>query len=393
MLPRVHINKNLSKVALLMIAMMTAIPQVWAAGPPKPSIMNHPVVLTLVIVMFILLLVIAILSNVVLGAAGYLRKKEKEAEQEEGSSHAASITATVIALFLFTAPAMAQDVAATQVAAQTASTIGGIPSTVFYLIMAVLGVEVVVIFSMLFYLRTMLIRQKNAVVLVQEKFAIEKQRKPRVSWWTKINSFKPIEQEADIELDHNYDGIRELDNRLPPWWLYGFYVTIIFAAIYMWRYHVSETAPLAEEELKIAMQQAEIEKAEYLKKSANNIDENSVKLITDATELAAGRKIFEMNCTACHGPNGEGTVGPNLTDEYWLHGGSVSDVFKSVKYGWPDKGMRSWKDDFSPKQIAQLTSYIKSLEGSKPANGKPAEGTIYTEGGSAKDSTNSVASN
>lgn len=391
MFPSVHIiSKKITKAALLLLTMFFAMPQVWAAGPPRPSIMNNPVVLTLVIVMFILLLVIGILSNVVLGAAGFLRTKEKEAEAKKEPSSATTVIATLAGLLLFSMPVLAQDATATEATQQVTTHIGGVPKNIFYLIMAVIGVEVLVIFSMLFYLRTLLVRQKKAAIAAVAVVKPVKEKKKFSNWWAKVNRFKPIEQEADLELDHNYDGIRELDNRLPPWWLYGFYVSIIFAVVYLWRFHVSETAPLAEEELKIAMQEAEIQKANYLKNSANNIDENTVKYLTEATDLESGKKIYEMNCTPCHGKSGEGVVGPNLTDEYWLHGGSVSDVFKSLKYGWPDKGMRAWKDDFSPKQLAQLTSYIKSIGGTKPANAKAAEGEIYTESASA-DSTKAVA--
>ena len=99
--------------------------------------------------------------------------------------------------------------------------------------------------------------------------------------------------------------------------------------------------------------------------------------------------MFKASCAACHGQLGEGTVGPNLTDDYWLHGGSVQDVFKSIKYGWVEKGMKSWKEDLSPMQIAQVTSYIKSLKGTNPANAKAPQGDLYTEGGVApvNDST------
>ena len=140
------------------------------------------------------------------------------------------------------------------------------------------------------------------------------------------------------------------------------------------------------------MAQGEAEKAAYLEKAANNVDENTVKLITDKDQLAAAKQIFTTVCAACHTATGAGNVGPNLTDDYWLHGGSIKDVFKTIKYGWPDKGMKSWKDDYSPVQIAQLASYVKSLHGTNPPNPKAPQGTLYTEeGGSggkaAADST------
>jgi cytochrome c oxidase cbb3-type subunit 3 len=192
-----------------------------------------------------------------------------------------------------------------------------------------------------------------------------------------------MEQEANIDLGHNYDGIRELDNRLPPWWLYGFYVTIIIGAIYLWRYHVSETAPLSKQEFEIAMKKADEEKAAYLAKAANNVDENTVALMKEPAALDAGKTAFVQMCAACHGKAGEGGVGPNLTDDYWIHGGSIKDVFKTIKYGWPEKGMKAWQEDFSPVQIAQIASYIKSLHGTNPPNGKEKQGELYKEDGAA----------
>ena len=188
-----------------------------------------------------------------------------------------------------------------------------------------------------------------------------------------------MKEEASIDLGHDYDGIRELDNRLPPWWIYGFYLTIFIACIYLWRYHVSHSAPLSKEEYAISVQNAEIEKQEYLKHAANSVDENTVKLLTSADDLDAGKKIFTTICSACHRPDGGGAVGPNLTDDYWLHGGTIKDVFKTIKYGWPEKGMKSWKDDYTPLQIAQIASYVKSLHGSNPASPKAPQGTLFVE--------------
>jgi cytochrome c oxidase cbb3-type subunit III len=226
---------------------------------------------------------------------------------------------------------------------------------------------------LLYNLRVLLeIKRKKTVVA-------GKPAKPAVHWWDRFNKFKPVSQEATIDLGHDYDGIRELDNRLPPWWLYGFYLTIVFAVIYLWRYHVSHTAPDSIQEYQLAVQAAEIKRAEYLKKAANNVDESTVKYLSAADDLAAGEKIYATTCFPCHGKAGEGGVGPNLTDDYWLHGGSVKDIFKTIKYGVPEKGMKSWKDDYSPGQIAQLASYIKSIKGTNPPNGKAPQGPLYTE--------------
>jgi cytochrome c oxidase cbb3-type subunit 3 len=206
-------------------------------------------------------------------------------------------------------------------------------------------------------------------------------------FWNKVNSFKPVTDEPAIDLGHNYDGIRELDNRLPPWWLYGFYSTIVFAFVYLYMHHVSHSAPNPIEEYQASVSQAEIAKEAYLKKAANNVDETTVKLLTDQPSLDAGKAVFESTCFACHGKQGEGGVGPNLTDDYWMHGGSIQDVFKTIKYGWPDKGMKSWKDDFSPVQIAQIASYVKSLHGAKAPNAKAPQGVLFIESGDgSKDS-------
>ena len=136
------------------------------------------------------------------------------------------------------------------------------------------------------------------------------------------------------------------------------------------------------------MARAELEKEEYLKLAASKVDENTVTLITDAGALAEGKKLFGASCAPCHGADGQGVVGPNLTDNYWLHNGSVQDVFKVIKYGVPEKGMKSWKDDFSPVQIANITSYIKSLHGTNPANPKEPQGELYNENTASSDTTN-----
>ena len=253
------------------------------------------------------------------------------------------------------------------------TTVNGVSDGTFYLLMSVVLLEVIILLTLLYNVKLLLMVHRNRNV---EATADEAEKTPRISLWARMNRFKPIHEEFSIDTGHDYDGIRELDNRLPPWWLYGFYCTIAFACIYMWRFHVAHTAPLSHEELQIAMKEADVQKQAYLKKAANNVDENSVTLMTSDGDLAAGKAVFQSTCFACHGKNGEGGVGPNLTDDYWLHGGSIKDVFKTIKYGWPEKGMKSWKDDYSPSQIAQIASYVKSLKGTNPANAKPPQGTL-----------------
>ncbi len=194
-----------------------------------------------------------------------------------------------------------------------------------------------------------------------------------------INASVAIEKEQDIMLDHDYDGIRELDNTLPPWWKYSFYISIVWSVFYLGYYYIGG-GPSGLDEYKTEVQQAKIAVEEYNKKNALNVDEHNITM-ADASGVAAGMEIFKTNCTACHGNVGEGNgVGPNLTDDYWLHSGSISDIFKSVKYGWPAKGMKSWQSDLSPVQIKNVVSYIHSLHGSNPPNAKAPQGDLYKEG-------------
>lgn len=212
--------------------------------------------------------------------------------------------------------------------------------------------------------------------------------------WTSLDKqltkATPIEKEEEIDLGHEYDGISELDNHLPPWWLALFYGSIIFAVVYLFRFHVLETAPLSKEEFEQEMAQAKLEVEAYRKQMAMSIDESNVEMSEAHEDLAAGKEVFTSNCVTCHGPKGEGLVGPNLTDKYWIHGGDVKSIFKTVKYGVPEKGMRAWQDMLSPQQMAQVSSYILSLQGTKPPNAKEPQGELYEpEGATSEEDTTS----
>jgi len=193
-----------------------------------------------------------------------------------------------------------------------------------------------------------------------------------------LTDAKPVEREADILLDHDYDGIHELDNNLPPWWVWGFYGSIAYAVIYMIFFITGDSLNSAKE-FENEMAAAQVEVDAYLATAASSVDENTVVLLADASALAAGAKIFESNCVACHLADGGGSVGPNLTDEYWIHGGGITNVFTTVKYGVPTKGMIAWKDQLNPVQMQQVASYVLSLQGTTPAVGKAPEGEIWKE--------------
>jgi len=206
---------------------------------------------------------------------------------------------------------------------------------------------------------------------------LESLRPPKPSLWLKIMSLKPIEQEKDLVMEHTFDGIEELDNPTPAWFMVLFYGSIIFAIGYLLNYHVFNYGKLQDEEYVIEVQQAEEAKTAMLMKpgnAANQINENNVTVSTDKGQLADAALLFKNACTPCHGEHGQGIVGPNLTDEYWLHGGTIRDIFKTIKYGVPDKGMIAWEKTMRPKQIAAMANYILTLQGSKPAGAKAPQG-------------------
>lgn len=199
--------------------------------------------------------------------------------------------------------------------------------------------------------------------------------------WDKLNAFKPMSQEGALDVGHDYDGIHELDNITPPWFTAAFLGTILFAIVYLYRYHVAHSAPLMEEEYKTEMAEAEAAIKAYQEAHGGAIDENNVVMLTEAADLDAGKTIFATNCVPCHGANGEGNaVGPNMTDSYYIHGGSIKDIFRTIKTGVPEKGMISWSSTLSSTQMAQVASFLKSLGGTNVAGGKEPQGTLYQEG-------------
>lgn len=207
----------------------------------------------------------------------------------------------------------------------------------------------------------------------------------------KLTDAAPLDKEEDVATDHEYDGIRELDNNLPPWWLAGFYLSMLFAVIYLLQYHVFKTEPLSAEELKIELAEAEAATAEYLKNAANLVDESTVEMLSDQSRLVAGGEIFAKNCAVCHANDGGGGVGPNLTDNYWIHGNDIKDVFKTVKYGVPAKGMVPWKDQLNAGQMQEVASYVLSLVGTTPANPKEAQGDLIEDKAAEAEVSDSTA--
>lgn len=227
------------------------------------------------------------------------------------------------------------------------------------------------------------------IYLMSFMVAVFKKENPALSaqpsWWDEfklkyiVGNMRPVggKEEKEMMLDHSYDGIVELDNHMPPWLVNVFYITIAFAVVYFTYYSVLGLGQTQLEEYAEEQRVAAIKIEAYKATLANLIDENTVEFDESAAALAAGKSIFSANCAACHAADGGGGVGPNFTDEYWIHGGSINDIFRIVKYGVPAKGMIPWQDQLSPEEMQQVSSYIKTLVGTTPANPKAPEGELY----------------
>lgn len=341
-----------------------------AAGP---ELITNVTFITLLTIIIVLLVVIVSLSSTLKNIADSGRKK--------GNSSAAVFLA-VISMSIISNSAMAQ---ATDASATVDSGIAGMSTNLFYTLIAVIVVEFLIILVLVGSVKDLL-KGLGYVSAVEEK------PKPlfNINWkWMdkQLSDAVPVEREAEVMTDHEYDGIKELDNNLPPWWKYMFYFTIAFSVVYVFHYHVLRTGPSQEQEYQAQMAEGERMKQEYLKFAAANVDENTVVFVNEASALANGKKIFmDNNCGSCHGEKGEGnSIGPNLTDEYWLHGGSINDIFKSIKYGIPAKGMIAWQSVLKPNEIQDLSSYIYSLRGSNPPNAKAPQGEKWVEESTTAD--------
>jgi cytochrome c oxidase cbb3-type subunit III len=290
----------------------------------------------------------------------------------------------ILLLILFAyQPANAQTTDLTNTTTQ--AVMGGLDPNTIIVLSVVVFIELFVIVYLYSILQRML-------VALGYKPATE----PRWTWsaiMKRMTKSVPVERESEVATDHNYDGIIELDNSLPPWWVYMFYATILFSVVYI-AYYQFGGGPTQLMEYDSAIAQAKIEKTAMLKKTASNVDENSVVLLTDPADLAKGKSSFVTKCSACHGQNAEGAiVGPNLTDEYWIHGGGIKNVFKTIKYGVQEKGMIAWQAQMQPTEMQQIASYIISLQGTKPANGKAPQGNLYIEEAVPADSTSASSTN
>ena len=249
-------------------------------------------------------------------------------------------------------------------------------------IVTVLSLTIIVLIAVIYVLSSLRRSIKEQETAKKIEAGIEVVEEPGL--WSifmgKMTDDVPVEEEESILLDHNYDGIQELDNHLPPWWKYLFYITVVFGVIYLLNYHVFQVAPLSNEEYEMEMAeaaaQAEARQA-ALAETAEVIDESNIQFSDDPTHLTNGKQVFVRQCASCHREDGGGGIGPNLTDEYWLHGGSMNDIYYTIKVGVPEKGMISWEPLLSPVQMRDVSSYIITLVGTNPENPKAPQGEVY----------------
>jgi cytochrome c oxidase cbb3-type subunit 3 len=237
---------------------------------------------------------------------------------------------------------------------------------------ALLAINIILLIVVL-YLRNLF---NQMVAMVRPKKEVE--AAPVVAdTFKKVNAILtdavPIEDEHTILMDHEYDGIRELDNNLPPWWVWGFFATIVFAFIYIINYHVLGVSDLQEKAYQKEMAKAEKEIAAYREKMAMNVDETNATIMTGNSDLASGKAVFGVNCVTCHKADGSGDVGPNLTDKNWIYGYDIKEVFTTIKLGRPN-GMPAHDALLNPIQIQQVASYVLTLK--EVSNGKSAQGDI-----------------
>ena len=195
---------------------------------------------------------------------------------------------------------------------------------------------------------------------------------------TVYSSVAPKATGEAIPLDESHDGITELDNRVPPWFNYLFGGTILFGIVYLLNFHVLHSSPLPQAEYAEELAVADLSRRIRLV-SEGSINEDELVPLVDDASVKSGQEQFRRNCITCHGARGEGIVGPNLTDQYWINGGGIRSVYTTIKNGVPQRGMISWKLVFTPKELQQIASYILSIQGSNPPNAKKPEGTLYSE--------------
>lgn len=371
---------TLALVALNMLTYAQSAAPAASAEPVKESVYTSPIFYALASVAILLLIFIRQLGSV-------LQTVAKSYSKGDGSGWD-KMKSLVILLGLSVVSQGAFAQAAPTTAQPEATPVldflhDGFGYNAINALVVIILVELFAIFYLVRMIRLFMIKEKE-LAPPEEKVASTS------VFWDKFNASVAVESEQAVMTDHEYDGIRELDNALPPWWKYGFYFTIVWAAVYLAYYHISN-GPSSEQEYKAQVDDGLRQVEEYRAKAKNLVDETNVTVLADAGDLASGKAIFIQYCAVCHSNDGGGIVGPNLTDKNWIHGGDIKDIFKTVKYGIQGKGMKSWQQELSPVMMAQVSSFVKSLQGTTPAAPKAPEGPVWVEVVAATATADSTA--
>ena len=229
----------------------------------------------------------------------------------------------------------------------------------------------ILLLCLIFYFR-------NIINLTFAEFVTPKKSRLLRRWEKQLGDAVPIEQESSILLDHDYDGIKELDNNLPPWWKYGFYVTIVWSIFYLFYYQILEIGPLQMTEFNTEMEEGDRADAAYIEAHPELITADNVTQLEDQATLSKGQDVYIMYCQTCHMEKGKGGTGPNLTDKNWLYGGDIKSLFNTISNGTKN-GMTAWKELIPGNEIQAVASYILKLEYVAPPNGKQPEGSIIVD--------------
>ncbi len=375
-------HKKIAATAIFLFISLTMLAQTTAA-PQAPG--SNMLAILLIVTAIVLVFVIWGMGQVLIALSGQLMNKTKEDRK-------IAMLSVVVILSMVSNNVMAQTAGATDVAATVLPNYGGVSPNTFYLLVAVIVTEIFAVLFLFFSIKRVMAE------LLPEKVAAAAKKSSMADLWTRLDSkfftkAVPVEQEADALLDHDYDGIQELDNSLPPWWKYGFIITIGFACVYLLNFHVFGNGKNPTQEYAAEMASAQLAKEAYEANNKDKIDEANVPM-ADATGINRGKENYMANCVACHGTQGEGGAGPNLTDDYWLHKGSLNAIYHTLKVGYAEKGMQSWSIKFNPKEMSEIASFVKTLKGTNPPNGKAPQGDIYTEdtpgGSTPADSLNAT---
>jgi len=350
-------HKILGLTALLIFGANNA----WAAGQSTGIAVGDTMIFSLFVLAAVVFLMIIYAQVMAMKSVLENRDLWKESGEKKKGGNSAKAGLIIAAL-----------IGGNQAFAQTAETAPLITMTeqMYWILIGLNGFLLGIIVSLYFVLKGLLTSLRGEEEKAEDVVS---------SIAASLTDAVPIEQEHQILLDHNYDGIKELDNNLPPWWKYGFYFTIVFGFVYLIVYHLLGVADLQTEEYNKEMAQAAIENEAFMASQANLVDESNLVALTEPERLASGKAVFVANCVVCHGPDAGGVVGPNLTDDYWKNGGGIKNVFRTIKIGIPEKGMISWESILTPAQRLEVASYILSLRGTNPANPKAPEGDLWTE--------------